>query len=128
MLLAASAIPIWVEAQNIYKCGSSYSQTPCAGGQVLNVDDARSPAQQQQTQEATNNAKKLADQLKKQRLAQEKQAVNDARQSMKKEATPNPPATTAFAKVSLTKTTQKKQRAKTQTSENFTAEVPGAEK
>ena len=63
LLLAASAIPIWVEAQNIYKCGSSYSQTPCAGGQVLNVDDARSPAQQQQTQEATNNAKKLADQL-----------------------------------------------------------------
>jgi hypothetical protein len=50
LLTAASVAP--VAAQNVYRCGDSYSQTPCAGGAVVNTDDPRSASQRAQTSEA----------------------------------------------------------------------------
>jgi hypothetical protein len=91
-IVAISAISVWAGAENIYKCGTSYSQTPCAGGQVLSVDDQRTPVQQQSTKKAVNNTQKMAEKLKKQRLALEKQAADDARKAAKNNTAPTPPS------------------------------------
>jgi len=57
---------------------------------VLAVGDQRTPAQQPQTKKQASNPQKMADQLKKQRLALEKQATDDARQAVKNDAAPKP--------------------------------------
>ena len=61
-----------LQAQNVYKCGNSYSQTPCAGASSLHMDDARTSAQQQQTDTASRGDARRAKALEKDRLAQEK--------------------------------------------------------
>jgi len=126
--IAVSAIPLWATGQNVYKCGSSYSQTPCTNGQLLNVDDARAPAQQQQTTEATHAAQKMAKQLEKDRLAQEKLATLNARQAAKQVATPSPTTATTAADAPLTRITPKSAGPKTKKPNQFIAEVPGSEK
>lgn len=68
--LAAAA----TSAQTIYRCANSYSQTPCAGAIAIPVDDSRSPAQKAQTDAATVQARQLAGQMERERLALEKSA------------------------------------------------------
>ncbi len=131
-MIAGSALSTGATGQNVYKCGSSYSQTPCADGQVLKLDDTRTPAQQQQTEAAVRADQKLASQLEQQRLAQERQATANARQATKALGAPAAgPPTAPAAPVSkdppLTKITPKKQRVKTQKPWHFIAEVPGSE-
>jgi hypothetical protein len=48
------------QAQTVYRCGSSYSQVPCAGGTALQVDDPRSEAQRQASVQATARDMALA--------------------------------------------------------------------
>jgi len=129
LMIAGSALSMGATGQNVYKCGSSYSQTPCADGQVLKRDDTRTPAQQQQTEAAARADQKLANQLEQQRLAQEKQAIANARQATKVLGAPaaGPPAASVSEDAPLTKITPKKQRVKTQKPWHFIAEVPGSE-
>jgi hypothetical protein len=70
---AAAAIP--AAAQNVYRCGDSYSQKPCAGGAVVPTDDARSAAQRAQTREAAQRDGKTADAMEKARLKDEAKAT-----------------------------------------------------
>lgn len=65
-LLAAPAT-----AQTIYRCGNSYSQTPCAGGQTIDADDSRDKTQKAQTDAAIRRDLKAAETLEKQRAKQE---------------------------------------------------------
>ena len=58
-------------AQTVYRCGDSYSQQPCAGGTVLQPDDARSEAQRKQTDAAAQRDAKAGDALEKARLKEE---------------------------------------------------------
>src|SRR6185369_3630590 len=58
-------------AQNIYRCGSSYSQQPCPGGKVVPADDARSASQSSQTSAASERDAKAADAMEKARLKEE---------------------------------------------------------
>lgn len=62
-------------AQTIYRCGNSYSQTPCAGGNALALDDKRDKAQEQarkaQADAATRRDLKTAATLEKSRLKEE---------------------------------------------------------
>lgn len=44
-LIAACALSAGASAQKVYKCGNSYSQIPCQGGETLEPSDARTPAQ-----------------------------------------------------------------------------------
>ena len=67
-LLAASA-----SAQNVYRCGESYSNQPCPGGTVVPTDDPRSAAQRAQTDAATRRSARSAQVLEKDRLRQEGQ-------------------------------------------------------
>lgn len=61
-------------AQTVYRCGNSYSQTACAGAVAVAVDDSRSPAQKAQTDAATVQARQLASQMERERLASEQTA------------------------------------------------------
>ncbi len=73
--IAIGALSTWATAQNVYRCGDSYSQSPCAGGVAITVDDARDAAQKNQADEAARRDAKLAQTLEKDRLAQEKVAL-----------------------------------------------------
>src|SRR4051812_8948856 len=55
-------------AQNIYRCGDSYSQRPCPGGTVVEAEDERSAAQRAQTSQAAQRDAKTADAMEKARL------------------------------------------------------------
>ena len=73
VLLAACAAAAMAPtaAQNVYRCGDSYSQKPCPGGAVVPTDDARSEGQRTQTREAAQRDGKAADAMQKARLKEE---------------------------------------------------------
>ena len=74
LVLVTLALAASAQAQTVYRCGSSYSQQPCAGGQPVAASDARSPAD---AARASGNAAadmKRAEAMEKARLAQEKNA------------------------------------------------------
>ena len=58
-------------AQNVYRCGDSYSNQPCAGATMVLADDSRSAAQRAATEAATGRAAKLAALMQKERVKQE---------------------------------------------------------
>lgn len=59
------------QAQDIYRCGGSYSNKPCPGGTVVPIDDARSAEQRAQTEAATRRDAKAAQLMEKERLKRE---------------------------------------------------------
>lgn len=60
-----------VSSQPIYRCGNTYSQTPCANAIVVRAEDPRTPNQKAQTDAAALQAARLADQMERERLASE---------------------------------------------------------
>jgi hypothetical protein len=58
-------------AQQIYRCGDSYSQQRCAGGTLVQAEDARSAGQSSQTRQAAERDAKAADAMEKARLKEE---------------------------------------------------------
>ena len=67
MLPGAAAL-----SQTVYRCGDSYSQTPCPGATSLEVDDSRSPTQKAQADAATATASRAAVAMERERLARER--------------------------------------------------------
>lgn len=63
-----------VMAQNVYKCGDSYSQSPCPGGVAIDAD-SRSPAQKAQADAATARDARIARAMEQARLKQEAAAL-----------------------------------------------------
>lgn len=124
VLISLCALSSRLQAQNIYKCGSSYSQTPCAGATTLSVDDARTEAQKQQTDAATRGDAKLAQSLAKDRIAQEKltMARSPAPQPA---AAPTTPQSTSNV---VSKITPKRIKSKKYKPDAFIALVPGSDK
>lgn len=78
MMLGAGA----VQAQTIYRCGNSYSQMPCSGGQLVEAQDNRDRAQKQQAEAAVHRDMKAAQQLEKQRVQQDAAHARSMRQGM----------------------------------------------
>jgi hypothetical protein len=113
-----------LKAQNVYKCGNSYSQTPCTSANTLTLDDARTAAQKQQTDAATRTDAKLAQSLEKARIAQEKLAAA--------QPTPAPKVATSAAQRSpdtvVHKITPKRIKSKKYKPDAFIAQVPGSDK
>lgn len=109
-------------APGIYRCGSSYSQIPCANGQEIKVDDARDAAQKQVADENTRRNAAAARALEKDRLAQEKQALAAAHSPKAKLATPAPAEQPAEP---ITKITPKRLAPGSKKSNDFVAQVPG---
>ena len=76
LLLSLGAwLPAQAQVKNVYRCGGSYSNTPCPGGTVVPADDPRSAAQRAQTDAATRRDAKSAQVLEHERLKQEGKPV-----------------------------------------------------
>lgn len=71
LLTALGTYPLGAAAQTIYRCGDSYSQKPCPGGQTIQAADERTPAQKAQTDAAIQRDSRTAATLEKNRLQQE---------------------------------------------------------
>lgn len=59
------------QTQPVYRCGQSYSQTPCPGAVSVDTRDARTPAQKQAADQATQRDKRLAQELQETRKKEE---------------------------------------------------------
>lgn len=70
-MIAACAVCTGAWGQKVYRCGTSYSQTPCAGAVSVEVDDARSPLQKAQADQAITRDVAAANTLEKARLKEE---------------------------------------------------------
>jgi hypothetical protein len=71
LCLAACSWIAPAAAQEIYRCGDSYSQQRCPGGTLVQADDARSAGQSAQTRLAAQRDAKAADAMEKARLKEE---------------------------------------------------------
>jgi hypothetical protein len=71
IFIAISALATWAMAENVYKCGNTYSQVPCPGGKQVNVDDSRDPQQKKLKDEITQRDAALAKTMEADRLASE---------------------------------------------------------
>ncbi len=71
VLVALCAIQIKAHAQNAYRCGNSYSQTPCPGGVTIDAADNRSGAQKAQSDAVIQRDKATADSMEKSRRQEE---------------------------------------------------------
>lgn len=71
LLIAASALTTVATAENVYKCGNTYSQSPCPGAKLLNIDDSRDPQQKKRKDELTRRDAELANDMEQTRLANE---------------------------------------------------------
>ena len=60
------------QAQTTYKCGNSYSQTPCDAGKVIDTQDQRTAAQKEQADQSTRNSEKAAQNLAAERNLRER--------------------------------------------------------
>lgn len=69
--LASASAP----AQLIYRCGDTYSQTPCPGGRILESSDPRTAAQRAQARKAAAKERELAAKMERERLVQEAKAA-----------------------------------------------------
>ena len=74
--LLAAAVPAWSQA--VYRCGSSYSEHPCAGGRAVATTDARSTMQQAESQRAAVRDGRLADGMERDRRRTEAKAEREA--------------------------------------------------
>jgi hypothetical protein len=88
LLLAGSA----AAAQTVYRCGNSYSQSPCAGAVAVQADDPRTEAQRAAAGEALARDKALAKEMEASRrkeearmLAADKLALSRAEAEHKKQ-------------------------------------------
>jgi hypothetical protein len=124
LLISLFAVSTGLQAQNIYKCGNRYSQTPCPGASTLNLDDARDAAQRQQSEAATRRDAGLAAALVKDRVAQEKMAA--ARVPVAEPVAPN--AAPHSDDDVVHKITPKRIGPKHHKPTAFIAQVPGSEK
>ena len=94
---ALAALPGLATAQLSYKCGNSYSQTPCPDAVVLDKTDQRTSAQKAQADQATQRDARLASTMEKARLQQEA-----------KDLAANTPATKASRPASASKPSKDK--------------------
>jgi hypothetical protein len=93
---AAALLATAASAQTIYRCGPdgrSYSQTPCADGKPLTVDDPRSAEQQRAARGVADREAKTAQQLRDERHKREAAASRDVAIGIG----PEPPAAAASA-------------------------------
>jgi len=85
--IAVCAISTGAIAQKtVYRCGSTYSQTPCEGAVSVDASDARSKADKLEADKATQRDMKQAREMEKTRLKEEKEALNDAKAAAKANA------------------------------------------
>ena len=78
--IAILAVNSSAAGTNVYKCGSTYSQTPCDGTAPVRMDDSRSQKQKAQSEAVAKNQARTANSLEKTRLKEEAQALAQAKE------------------------------------------------
>lgn len=121
-LMASTAI----HAEQIYRCGNSYSQMPCAQGKVLTIDDASDPERKKEADAATRRDARLANQLEQQRLQQEKALQAKSGKSARSRAIKSKKAASAPVQDQPTILTPKRPKSAMHKPKDFTALVPGS--
>lgn len=124
IIIAACALSTGARAQNVYKCGTSYSQTPCPGGNVIDPTDERTSAQKKQTDLATGRDARLAASMEKARLEQEKK---DLAANTPLKTTLEKPAPVKLAK-KVGNPQAKVKKKKEKEPDYFVAQLPGDKK
>jgi hypothetical protein len=61
--------------QPVYRCGNSYSQTPCPQGRMVTATDVRSAAERAEAARIAANERNLAARMRSDRLADESAAL-----------------------------------------------------
>ena len=115
-LIASCTMMTGAEAQKVFKCGTVYSQIPCSDGAGIEAKDNRTSTQKAQADANTVRTAAIANQMEKERLAQEKRDL--AAQAALNAPPKSKPAASA-------KTSSKKKKKKAD-SEFFTAQAPKA--
>jgi hypothetical protein len=69
-------------AQTVYRCGNSYSQTPCSNAVTVPIDDARSDAQRADAKQGLARDKTLAKEMESDRRKEEAQALARDREAI----------------------------------------------
>jgi len=101
-LVLATAAAVAAPPQTVYRCGPDgrvYSQTPCADGRPVTIDDPRSASQRQAAREAAERDAQLAKQLAEERRQREAAAAGQGLAGIQAA-----PATAAKASASARKT------------------------
>ena len=70
-------------AQTVYRCGNSYSQQPCPGGNAIDTSDPRTPEQRKAAEDGARHERRTADSLEKDRLKEEAAAIRAAERADK---------------------------------------------
>lgn len=122
ILMACCALSTRAAAQNAYRCGNSYSQTPCPGGVPVDADDSRSKAQKAQSESVVKRDLRTADSMEKNRLQQEEALKRATRKPTNK--LPDEPTATEPTPGKKTHSTKKNSK----NPEYFTARTSGDKK
>ena len=118
IFIAACTLSTGATAQKVYRCGSSYSQTPCPDAVTIEVEDTRSKAQKSESDARVRHEAKAAD-------AMEKKRLQDEAQSLVGDNAKTPPRKTSAAGDAPTPTDKDKKKSggKKKEPEFFTARV-----
>ncbi|MCJ0765312.1 hypothetical protein [Variovorax terrae] len=68
LLALAGLLAAGTHAEEVWRCGNSYGQSPCPGGIAVPADDARTAAQKAEADAATRRASQTAGQMEQERL------------------------------------------------------------
>lgn len=114
-IAAIGAICIGDRAANaqtppVYRCGSSYSQSPCADGRAVDVDDSRNAEQRAEAARVSAEAKQSATRMERDRLAEEARLIPAG--AARLSAAPAAPAGPVVRHVKKPKRTVKPRRAR----------------
>lgn len=98
-LLLALLMSTPAQSQTVYRCGNSYSQQPCPGGNPIDAVDSRTPEQRKAHEASVRHERRAADSLEKNRLKEEAAATRaaeraDQAQRAADKAAQKPPAAT----------------------------------
>jgi hypothetical protein len=114
-------------AQVVFRCGSVYSQKPCPHGKVVEATDPRSAAQRAEAQRVSASERKLAADMRNDRLAEER-ALKPATAGSLSAARPASVKPESRSDRSNKKKKQKRSGVATAASEDFVASGPSTKK
>jgi hypothetical protein len=125
--IALCSLQAHAQSQKTYRCGNTYSQTPCPGAVTVDTSDNRSKDQKVQTDNATRRDLRTANSMEKTRIQQEeaqKRANTFSNVNMEKQAAKKKAAEEKAAAEKANPSTKKKPKKP----EYFTAKKPGEPK
>ncbi|WP_280154354.1 hypothetical protein [Piscinibacter sp. XHJ-5] len=112
-------------AAPIYRCGQSYSQTPCPGGKLIDSADPRTAAQRAEARRVSEREKKLAARMEQDRVSKENGEKPASASGFDSRAASTPAPASAPVKSQKKRT---KGKGKAATDKDFVAVEPGAQK